>query len=86
MRDEKPHKSHPITPLTYREALERLTPREIEVLKLVWKQFTNKEIAQKLHLSVRTVQTHRHTICKKCNLKGRHALAKWLWWVNNVKK
>jgi two-component system response regulator NreC len=52
---------------------------EIVFQKLVAKQYTNKEIAQKVHLSVRTVQTHRYSICKKCNLKGRHALVKWLW-------
>ena len=33
----------------------------------------------KENLSVRTVQTHRHNICKKCGLQGRHALVKWLW-------
>jgi two-component system response regulator NreC len=75
-------KNQPInqpTSITYREALERLSPREVEILKLVAKQYTNKELAQRVHLSVRTVQTHRHSICKKCNLKGRHALRKWLW-------
>jgi len=56
---------------------------EIVFQKLVAKQYTNKEIAQRVHLSVRTVQTNRHNICKKCNLKGRHALVKWLWRAKN---
>ncbi|HCX24942.1 MAG: DNA-binding response regulator [Flammeovirgaceae bacterium] len=42
-----------------------LTPREIEVLKLVADGLSNKEIGEELHIAVRTVETHRKTIMEK---------------------
>jgi len=71
--------NQPTNRKTYTKALEILTPREVEVLKLTEKGFSNRDIAQDLHLSIRTVQTHRSNICKKLGLKGRAALLKWLW-------
>lgn len=53
---------------TRREDL--LSEREIEVLKLVCMQHTSEEIAQKLHLSRRTVETHRSNILKKTNSRN----------------
>jgi two-component system response regulator NreC len=71
--------NQPTNSKTYTKALEILTPREVEILKLAEKGFTNRDIAYELHLSIRTVQTHRSNICKKLGLKGRSALIKWLW-------
>jgi two-component system nitrate/nitrite response regulator NarL len=54
--------------LARRQALPLLTDRENDVLELVAQGFTNKEIASKLQVSIRTVQTHRDAIMKKLNL------------------
>lgn len=42
-----------------------LTKRELEVLKLICRQFTNKEISDKLFISMRTVHGHRNKILRK---------------------
>jgi two-component system response regulator NreC len=51
-----------------------LSPREIEVLRLIALGHTNGEIAQQLHLSVRTVETHRAHIQQKLSLSTRAGL------------
>jgi DNA-binding NarL/FixJ family response regulator len=50
--------------------LERLTPREMEVLKLVAEGHTNQEIANLLVLSIKTVQAHRANVMEKLELHG----------------
>jgi len=57
--------------------LETLTPSERRILKLIGEDFTSKEIANFLHLSVRTVDNHRQNICRKLNLHGSHSLLKF---------
>jgi DNA-binding NarL/FixJ family response regulator len=52
-------------------ALDELTEREIEVLKLAAKGMSNREIAQKLVISVRTVQTHLTNIFNKMGVGSR---------------
>ncbi len=51
-----------------------LTPREIEVLKLICAEFTNKEIAEKLFISARTVEGHRKSILEKTDCKSTAGL------------
>jgi two-component system response regulator NreC len=51
--------------------VEPLTPREIDVLKLVVKGYTNSQIADLLHVSVRTVEFHRSNLTGKLNLHSR---------------
>lgn len=51
------------------QALSILTPREIEVLKLVAEGGTSQEIADRLVLSVKTVQAHRANIMEKLGLR-----------------
>lgn len=51
-----------------------LTPREIEVLKLICREFTNKEIAEKLFISARTVEGHRKSILEKTECKSTAGL------------
>jgi len=75
--------NQPTNHKTYREALEILSPREGEGLKLVGKGLTNKSIAEELHLSIRTIQAHRRNICLKLNLRGSNGLIKWLMSVQN---
>lgn len=47
-----------------------LTEREVDVIKWIAKGFTNKEIADALHISTHTVNTHRKNIMAKLNLKN----------------
>jgi DNA-binding NarL/FixJ family response regulator len=53
----------------------RLTDREIEFLKYVCTEMPYKEIADKMHLSVRTVEGYRDSLCEKLELKTRIGLA-----------
>jgi DNA-binding NarL/FixJ family response regulator len=49
-------------------AFEKLTPREREVLQLMAEGFATKEIATRLHVSVKTVETHRRQLMEKLQL------------------
>lgn len=51
--------------------IQQLTKREIEVLKLVKKDYTTEQIAEALHLSFYTVETHRKNINQKLNFKNK---------------
>jgi RNA polymerase sigma factor (sigma-70 family) len=51
------------------QALQILTPREIEILKLVAEGHTNQEIADQLTLSIKTVQAHRANVMEKLDLR-----------------
>jgi DNA-binding NarL/FixJ family response regulator len=55
----------------------KLTPRENEVLKLVAKGYTYKEIAEQLFLSVKTVQNHVQNILAKLQLRKRYELMRY---------
>jgi len=57
--------------------VEALTPAERRILKLIGEDFTSKEIADRLKLSVRTVDNHRQHICNKLKLHGTHSLLKF---------
>ena len=58
-------------------ALDRLTPREIEVLCLIAEGHTNTQIAKLLHLSPRTVETHRANIRATLHLDSRADLVRF---------
>jgi predicted ATPase/DNA-binding CsgD family transcriptional regulator len=53
-----------------------LTPREAEVLALVGERLTNAEIAERLYISVRTVETHVSALLRKLSVPDRRALAR----------
>jgi len=55
----------------------KLTEREMEVLKLIANEYTNGEIAEKLHVSKRTVDTHRQNLLNKLNAKNTAGLTKY---------
>lgn len=57
------------------ESQAELSPREIEVLDLASQGTTNKEIADKLFISVGTVKNHVHNILEKLHLKNRAQIA-----------
>ena len=52
----------------FAQELEVLTPREMEILKLVAEGHTNQEIADMLVLSIKTVQAHRANVMEKLGL------------------
>ncbi len=61
----------------YQEDMSQLSAREIEVLKLICDGMTNQEIADKLFISIRTVETHKTNIMKKINLRSTVDLVKF---------
>lgn len=54
-----------------------LSERELEVLKLFSESFTNSEIADKLFISIRTVESHKNNIMRKINLRTTVDLVKF---------
>src|SRR3984893_3194456 len=52
------------------DAYDLLTPREREILQLIAEGKSNKDVANLLHLSVYTVESHRSNLMEKLNLKG----------------
>lgn len=54
----------------------KLTKRENEILGLIANELSNQEIADKLFLSVRTVESHRHSLNQKLNIKNSAGLVK----------
>jgi len=59
------------------EEFTRLTPREREVLKLAAEGKSNREIAEKLFLSIKTVEKHRASFMEKLGLRSRSDLIKY---------
>jgi DNA-binding NarL/FixJ family response regulator len=58
-------------------AVQTLSGRELEVARLVAEGFSSKEIADRLELSVRTVEKHRANIMDKINVKEVASLVRW---------
>lgn len=54
-----------------------LSPREQEVLSFLAKGYTNKEISEMLHVSIKTIEAHRAKIMEKLNLRTRSELVKY---------
>jgi DNA-binding CsgD family transcriptional regulator len=66
------HGKHPIS--TGWNNQEQLSPREVEVMTLIVKGLINKEIAERLNISLSTVITHRKNIMDKLGIKSVSAL------------
>ncbi len=57
--------------------LDQLTTREKEVLRHIARGYTYREIAGRLHISVKTVETHVSAVLRKLQLSNRHELTAW---------
>ncbi len=57
--------------------LDRLTPREKEVLRQIARGYQYKQIARRLNISIKTVETHVSSVLRKLQLSNRHELARW---------
>lgn len=57
--------------------LDQLTPREREVLRLIARGYTYKELARRLGVSIKTVETHVSSVLRKLQLSSRHELTRW---------
>lgn len=64
-------------PVPIDEELDQLTAREREVLRLIARGFAYKQVASRLNLSVKTVETHVSAVLRKLQLSNRHELARW---------
>jgi DNA-binding NarL/FixJ family response regulator len=68
MREWQEGRSEPDSPLT---------PRELEVVKLIAEAFTNKQIAETLRLSEKTVESHRANVLAKLGMRDRVELVRY---------
>lgn len=57
----------------------RLTRREIEIIHLIEQELSNREIAEKLFISERTVETHRKNIYRKTNTNSVLSIVKYMY-------
>jgi DNA-binding NarL/FixJ family response regulator len=57
----------------------KLTPRELEILRLVAEGLTNKEIAARLHVEQQTVKNHMHNILERLSLRRRQQAVQYAW-------
>ncbi|MGC4962221.1 LuxR C-terminal-related transcriptional regulator [Gordonia sp. DT101] len=57
--------------------LDSLTRRELEVLRLLARGYTYREIAEELFISIKTVETHASNVLRKTQQSNRNALTRW---------
>lgn len=57
--------------------LDQLTAREKDVLRLIARGYAYKQVARKLEISIKTVETHVSSVLRKLQLSNRHELARW---------
>jgi DNA-binding NarL/FixJ family response regulator len=57
--------------------MDQLTPREREVLRQIARGYSYKQVARRLSISVKTVETHVSNVLRKLQLSNRHELARW---------
>ncbi len=67
----------PAPPAAKEAPVEALTPREVEVLRLIAQGYTNRQMADMLSISVRTVESHRSNLMGKLNLRSRVELVRY---------
>ena len=59
------------------EDLDRLTEREREVMRLIARGYSYKEVGNELFISIKTVETHMSSVLRKLQLSSRHELTRW---------
>lgn len=59
------------------DELDRLSRRELEVMRLIARGYTYKEVASELFISIKTVETHVSAVLRKLQLSNRHELSRW---------
>lgn len=64
-------------PVQKKQSPVRLTDRELEILRLIEREFSNKKIAAALFISERTVETHRKNIFRKTQTNSVIGLIKY---------
>jgi len=57
--------------------LDQLTAREREVLRLIARGYAYKQVATRLSISIKTVESHVSAVLRKLQLSNRHELARW---------
>ena len=57
--------------------LDQLPSREKDVLRLIARGYAYKQVASKLNISIKTVETHVSSVFRKLQLTSRHELARW---------
>jgi DNA-binding NarL/FixJ family response regulator len=62
---------------SFDDELDQLTPREREVLRLIARGYSYKEIAKELFISAKTVESHVSSVLHKLQLSTRHQLTRW---------
>jgi len=62
---------------TFDPELDQLTTREREVLRLIARGYTYREVAKELFISVKTVESHVSSVLRKLQLSTRHQLTRW---------
>jgi DNA-binding NarL/FixJ family response regulator len=64
----------------------KLTPRELEILRLVAEGLTNKEIAARLHVEQQTIKNHMHNILERLSLRRRQQAVQYAWEAGMLRK
>jgi len=59
------------------EDLDRLTEREREVMRLIARGYSYREVGAELFISIKTVETHMSSVLRKLQLSSRHELTRW---------
>jgi DNA-binding NarL/FixJ family response regulator len=69
--------NEPVVSASSDPELDQLTARERDVLRLIARGYTYKEIARRLEISAKTVETHVSSVLRKLQLSTRHELTRW---------
>ena len=59
------------------DELDQLSPREKEVMRHIARGYSYREVASRLHISIKTVETHVSKVLRKLQLSNRHELTAW---------